>query len=125
MQPIICRLFGWRARSCTRNRGELKHGFVWFTLLSVLAKMMQTEGRGEAPGTRSLRVYAHVQALLVQLHANRGSSFYVFPLYLLVKRFNYQTDFIFVFLGLLRIKLYHTCCIRLEDLFIHSSLNTF
>jgi hypothetical protein len=62
---------------------------------------MQTEGRGQAPGIRSQRAYAHVQVLLVQLHTNQALLFYVFPLYLLVKRFNYQTDFILTFLGLL------------------------
>ena len=105
----------WRIKACA----------VWFTLLRILAKLMQTEGRGQAPGTRSQRAYATCRCYSCSCTQIKALLFYVFLLYLLVKRFNYQTDFIFIFLRLLRIKLYHTCYIRFEDLFIHSSLYTF
>jgi hypothetical protein len=119
------RLFGWRARSCSRTRGELKHAL--FGLLRSGYWLSWCKLRGVA----RLRAYAASErtptcrCCSCSCTQTKALLFYVFPLYLLVKRFNYQTDFILIFLGLLRIKLYHTCCIRFEDLFIHSSLNTF
>jgi hypothetical protein len=59
----------------------------------------------------------------MQLHvfAHKARKFLrLFLLYFLIKRFNHQINFIFLFLKILRTKLDYTCCIIFEKIFMHS-----
>jgi hypothetical protein len=75
---------------------------------------MQNTTTGQARGRCLGRAYALVQAGRMQLNAlarKSRSLLGYFLLYLLIKRINRRTDFIFVFLIFFRTKLSHTCYI--------------
>jgi hypothetical protein len=57
----------------------------------------------------TIRLVAFPMGSIISAHTKDNVCLVFFLLYLVIKRFNYRTDFISVFLIFLRTKLDHTC----------------
>jgi hypothetical protein len=119
------RMIGWlhEMRNCIH--GSLKQGlfgsFLYEARLTRFKKGCPVRLRRDARGIRTAGCRLRAGSPM-QRHGIRDIFLLCFLLYLLIKRLNHQTNFMFVFLRFFSTKLDDSCYIIFEDLFVHPSL---